>query len=267
MGSSSGQSDRSESANRVCHIIESLYSGNCSKLAAAIDCSPSLLTRIVKGEREPGRNLLEKIGHVPKVNRAWLLSGIGEPFLETTDHAELAGVVLPIARILFDGEPAANEPCLSGDVSPVAAATYRPSRYYLRFDRIAGQLADELRLVPGDLIMMDSAASCRKTIAHVLGRVCIYRDLPSNTLQLGFAEEDLSPEDSTYPIFVTRLDVQHNAAEAQHKKRSPRRSIREPLSWTNIGLNDVVAVALQLVRRFDLSGTVTLKRRRNKNVK
>lgn len=253
----------SPAASRLCQVLEVLYSGNCSKMAEAVDCSPSLLSRIAKGEREPGRNLLEKIGGLPKVNPAWILSGTGEPFLESKVRDGIVGSVLPIARVLFDGEPLANEPCLSGEFAPVAATVCKPTRYWLRIEHAATSQLEELRLHSGDMLLMESAAACRRTIAHLQDRICIYRDVPSNTLQLGYVVFDRDTEDSSLPLYVIRLVVLSNSGGAQTKGAASGRRARQigmPAPWTNISIKDVVAVAIQLVRGFDLGFEVNLKR-------
>lgn len=254
-------SDLIDPANRVRRVVEGLFAGNCTSMATEIGCSPSMLTRIVKGERKPGRALLQKIGELPRVNAAWILAGVGESFVGSTTGKTDTGDVLPIARILFEGNPSDNEPCLSGNTCPITPAKYRPTRYWLPVERNETSQLHELRLFRGDMLLMEPASSCRSSVTHVQNRICIYRDVPSNTLQLGYITHDAETDDSRRPLYVIRLNLlQDNEKVETTLLRTKRKSqLRIPSPWTNIGLRDIVAISISLDRNFDLGIPVNLE--------
>src|SRR5262249_19779178 len=141
---------------------------------ATVPASQSLISKIDRGERLPGRDLMEKLALLHGVNASWVLRGEGEPFQGPSKGT------LPIAVGILPGWPERYTELLTGQRHPVAQAFHRASRYWVRLT--AGcPLARkaELALREGDLLLVDSnrdlwALHLPQRVGSVLG-VCLRR--------------------------------------------------------------------------------------------
>ena len=66
---------------RFSHVLQSCFAGNQSAMAAAIECSPSIISRVVSGKTRPGSRLLLALSRCRGVNPQWAMTGEGEPML------------------------------------------------------------------------------------------------------------------------------------------------------------------------------------------
>src|SRR5262245_16070188 len=70
---------RGETA-RVRLILDSVFNGNQTRMAEQVRASQSMISKVARGERAPGRPLLETLARLPGINSDWVLSGEGQPF-------------------------------------------------------------------------------------------------------------------------------------------------------------------------------------------
>src|SRR5262245_58762238 len=117
---------REAEADRVRFLLNNLYGGNQSRMAAAVPASQSLLSKIDRGDRLPGRDLMEKLAQLAGVNPGWVLRGEGEPFSGPSKGT------LPIAVGVLPGWPERYTELLTGQRHPVAEALDRASRYWVQ---------------------------------------------------------------------------------------------------------------------------------------
>ena len=142
-------------ADRVRWLLEHHWSGNQSHMAKAVDCTQSLISRVVNGVQPPGRRLLDRISKHPNVNTVWLFTGQGEPLVLGSDRSSL-----PISTEILPGNPTEYADLLLPERYPVRPDEYRDSRYWLRVTAKQTIVrAPLIKLADGDLLMMESDRS------------------------------------------------------------------------------------------------------------
>jgi hypothetical protein len=136
---------------RIRWVLNNLYRGNQSHMAAAMGMSQSLISRVANGRQGAGPEFLDALKRLPGLNPNWVDSGEGEPLLPPTRGT------LPIARGILPGEPAAYPELQTGERHPVAEAFERPSRYWVRLLPGAKVLQiREVALLSGDLLLFEA---------------------------------------------------------------------------------------------------------------
>ena len=114
-----------DAADRVRHLLQQHWAGNQNQMARDVGCSQSSLSRVVRGESQPGKRLLKLIADFG-VAADWIFHGRGEPGLGKT-QAEVA-FALPITQNLLAGPATEHPDRIQGQQFPVAAALYQASR-------------------------------------------------------------------------------------------------------------------------------------------
>lgn len=156
-------------SKRVLVLLNKIWGGNQSRMAADIGMSQSAVSNVVTGRQTPGRKLLAAISGHPLINGAWLLTGDGDPLLPVA--AESGTKALYVAKRLFAGAPEDNGDCL-GPLYEVPARYYRPSRYWLRITNDHSFARHEsLCLRAGDMVLFDCDTSGWP--ANISGHPCI----------------------------------------------------------------------------------------------
>jgi transcriptional regulator with XRE-family HTH domain len=142
---------RQAAAARARLVLDQLYGGNQSRLARDVGVSQSLISKVARGERTPGRKLLEALARLPGVRPEWALRGEGAPFAPTTRGT------LPVALGVLPGWPERFPERLTGQRHPIAEALERASRYWMAVPAGSPLTAVAcLALLPGDLILFDA---------------------------------------------------------------------------------------------------------------
>jgi len=142
---------RQTDAERVRFLLEKCWGGNQNRMGRDLQVSQSIVSKIARGERIPGKKIVLALSRHPGVNPDWVLRGEGQPFLTA-----LKGN-LPISRSILPGWPERYPELLTSEHHPVAEALERASRYWLSL--AAGCLLVEkagLALLPGDLLLCDA---------------------------------------------------------------------------------------------------------------
>jgi hypothetical protein len=137
---------------RVKYLIEVLFRGNQGRASDALGLAQTYISKIMRGERNPGTKLLDALARIPRVNETWLLSGEGEPMLPSS------GGTLPISVAIIPGPLESNMHFCGGERHPVAATQERDTRYWLRVQTaFSGRLCRDMRMFPGDLLQIETA--------------------------------------------------------------------------------------------------------------
>src|SRR5438876_545394 len=106
---------------RMRWLLHNVWEGNCSAMAKAVGISPSMVNRIDHAGREPGRRVMEAVAAYPKLNRAWVLTGEGEP---------VRSVAVAVVDRPLPGPPRKHSSLLTGSMEPLTVSP--DSMYWLR---------------------------------------------------------------------------------------------------------------------------------------
>jgi transcriptional regulator with XRE-family HTH domain len=150
---------------RIRHLLQLLFHGNQSEMARSLNISQAMISKLARGEREPGLRVLQAMKAHPRINVDWLMGGGGEPLrpepLEAAPDAMSAGDWLaPVSARILPGSAEVHRAMLRGDLVPVANSFRRPGRYLYEVQAddpivaVAG-----LRIARGDLLLMDADVS------------------------------------------------------------------------------------------------------------
>ena len=110
----------SSAADRIAWLLNEVWSGNRSEMARAVHVTHSALAKIARGEQEPGRRLLQAVASDPRVNAAWLLSGVGDPLFDADQPSTGRDWPMQIALELLPGPVDELRDSLSDEMFPVA---------------------------------------------------------------------------------------------------------------------------------------------------
>lgn len=159
--------------DRIRWLLATLWHNNESQMARSLGTSQTTIWRAVDGKRPPGRELLQSLAAHPKINPAWLMTGVGEPLLAEREE-QPKGRGLPISREPLPGPPGENREILTGETFSLARVPYRRSRYWLEIQGHDPITADRgQRVVIGDLLLMDSDRTGWTQPENVQGRLCV----------------------------------------------------------------------------------------------
>jgi hypothetical protein len=153
---------------RLLLVLEHLFGGNQSRLARALGVTQALVNIVVHEVQPPTRNLMARLGAVPRVNPRWADTGEGQPILP-----EYRGT-LPVSHVLLPGPPAEHLPRPNRKRFAVASEYERPSCYFWRLP--AGHPAvavDAWRLLPGDLLLLETSRDVVEARGGLYRRWCV----------------------------------------------------------------------------------------------
>lgn len=155
---------------RIGHLLTHLFQGNQHRMAAELRVSQSLISKVLRGERMPGRKLVQAIVQHPRIRGKWLLYGDGDPLLPSLEGT------LPVSRTILPGPPGEASKYLHGERHPVTAQQDRETRYWLRLDAYLDTLSrHNLQMLPGDLLLTETAPDHLDRPDLVDGRLCLMR--------------------------------------------------------------------------------------------
>jgi hypothetical protein len=158
---------REAARQRVGWVLNHLFGGHQRRMGESIGVSQALISQVLSGRQGPGKQLLSAIASLPEVSAQWIVKGDGEPLLPRTKGT------LPIAFGLLPGSPEQYGNLLTGQRYPVAEALDRASRYWLQVEAHSPvvQLVD-LKILPGDLLLMETDSAWTMRLDVVQGRLC-----------------------------------------------------------------------------------------------
>ena len=161
----------SPSAKMVSELVRTLGGGSQRKFARLVGCAQPVISRIVRGEQQPGRDLLERIAKVKGVDRDALMATL----VPSIEMGETANALVPVFDGLLNGSPAAQQGRLTGETVAVAPLGFRPTLYAVRARACASVLNNEQeRMLPNDLVIIESHMTYfRKDVQSLNRRLCV----------------------------------------------------------------------------------------------
>ena len=140
--------DWTTSMGRVKWLLASRYGGNRSAMAKATGVSLTGIIKVITGQQNPGRRLMEKIVQTTDVSPAWLFAGEGQP---------LKGTALPVAIGCLPGPPTEGHALLIDEQVSEMTELYSSSRYWLKLGAAEPVVkATGITFHTGDLMLMDT---------------------------------------------------------------------------------------------------------------
>jgi hypothetical protein len=172
-------------------VIKNVFGGSQTVMARSLGCSPSMISRVVAGEKEPGPRLLMALASFPGISRRWALTGQGEPLSSLGPEPVAGDAMLPIARQLVPGHLEAYREFLTDACLPVLRRDYSRSRYWLVVDNDDHA---ERGLLPGDAILVESDGSWLSKPLLLRGKWCVLLPNTDGAPLLRRIEDDEYPE-------------------------------------------------------------------------
>ena len=247
------KTELSASSQKIIGLIATVTGGSQRKFARLVGCSQPVISRIVNGLQEPGRELLERIAKLDCVDRADLLATLKSE----AAMSRLSETMISIAICLLDGPPVARRDLLTRNTVVVSPGIFRQSLYAVAARACEPAFADPLeRMQPDDLIVIDSSMEgLRKNLTSLNGRLFVVMDRSPNgnaiTLQRVFVTFD-----SEVPRLTIRIKVQEPVEESSRKSRAiildddSKPVPKPPFAERVLEFDDIAGVAIELVRNL-----------------
>jgi hypothetical protein len=241
-----------------------------SLMYALVSTRKTGIAKVVSGQQDPGRRLLETIVENTKVSPAWLYAGEGPV---------LRGSGIPVATACLPGPPVEHNQVREEGV-PELGDLYSPSRYWLKLGaREPAVMVSGTRLEAGDMLLMETQRSLFPTPDQMDARWCVVR-LPGrkeSKLRLARLSQVSESQDNgvahleaetfeAYPLVVDRTVIEEFpdgvVKVVKHKVRYERPAAgklddAEALEpWTSsilprpVEVTDIIALCVLVVRRF-----------------
>jgi len=258
MASKKPKSTLSTSAQMVTELVERISSGNQRAFARAVGCSQPVLSRILNGRQQPGRELLERIAALPGVDRDELLATLK---VDTTlDRA--AETMVPVANSLLDGNPASRPDQLTARTIILSPDVYRPSLYAVSAKACEPAYSDALeRMRADDLIIIESKVEgMRRNLQILNGKLCVIvvRGSKGNTITLRRVWVKFDAKQADWAVRTCPDAKVENFRSDKYGNRLLRsividlpEALPEPEYVDQVvDVNDIVGIAVQLVRHL-----------------
>lgn len=179
---------REATRDRVKFLLDYHWAGSQRQMARDVGVSQGLISKIVNGQQGAGSHFLAALARQQGVNAEWLLRGEGPPLSLPPKGAR------PISLGILPGSPLDHVQLLVGQHHPVAETLDRESRYWLELQSSLPLLRDvNLRLLPGDMLLMETDPAWTARLDFVEGRICgvrLYAGTPESTFVLGKVYRD-----------------------------------------------------------------------------
>lgn len=269
MSAKRAKSEWGTPTDRVKWLLEHRHGGSRSGMAKATGVSLTGLIKVVTGQQNPGRRLLETIVQNSDISPAWLFAGEGQPF---------KGAAMPVTEACVSEPPQAATGTTGAANVPDLADLYSPTRYWLQLGR--GEPAVKAfgnGVKAGDLMLMETDRGTFPSPERLHGMWGVVRVRGRGESVLRLAEFEYVRESDEHDAFlqaetfahhpqtVRRIVIdefadgtleaskravlleQHDAGSGEQTKGRWAASIL-PQAVTP---DDVVAVCVLLVRGFD----------------
>ncbi len=155
-------------ASKIAGLVNDLADGNNSKFAHMAGCSQSVISRVVRGEKEPGASLLKRIGAIEGVDVKELFDLAQDQLRKTVS------TFVPIAMGLLPGTPRANPSLLTNQSVEVPAGLFTWSLYALPAEKCQSLFDTDANLNPSDLLVIETDTSgFKNSIRSFDGKHCV----------------------------------------------------------------------------------------------
>jgi hypothetical protein len=226
-------------------------------MAAATDIAQPTISSIIAGRYEPGARVLAKLASLPAVNPEWVYSGQGVPFrVKRTPKGRIASPAffLPITQTPLRTTPEQSTAMFTGEVHPVSAESFSPTRYWWEIalgEYFTPSMLRELRLHERDLVLIETHPDVVHDPAHFVGRLGIVVG-ETNHLRIAPLDWDSEPETGE------RLGLLAGFVAGSNEAVEEQDATKEPVSFRHqydkrladpISPDRVCGVAVMMVRR------------------
>jgi len=177
----SGKKTLSPPAALVADLVEQISGGNQRDFARKTGCSQPLISKILSGKQQPGRELLEKMASLDGVDRPAILR-----FIDVDDTSLVWGEAqVPIAQCLLDGHPEDRRDQLTTNSVVLSRSIYRPSLYAVAARGCEPAFGDPSeRMRADDMIVIESSTGrFRKNLQSLNGKLCAVSEGDTITLR------------------------------------------------------------------------------------
>ena len=262
-GSEVGTIPREHSAvrERVVWLLNNVWRGNRSAMAADLGFSHAAIVKLVQGEREPGRGMLAALASHPKVNPTWLMEGTGEPLLDKQSQWSAAVWARPISRDLIAAVPSEVEKLLASDRFQLGVNG--PGYFYCCAGNEPISLDENEKVLPDDLfLMVPVPQEAREDPRFLDGRICAVRRSTGtgSTLLLARIRCHLEQQGTSWHLVVLLPDVipprpigRERVIQLDDTGGATGKPVaQKPATMaetSSVSPEDIVAVAALLVRR------------------
>lgn len=246
-------------AERFLLLMELLAGGSQRSFASMVGCSQAAISKIARGQHQPGKQLMQRVLALPNVNGDWLTTGSGEPLLAPPpDHRQQ----VPVAVTLLPGPLADHRDLLTGRT--VRSGLCRNGVYAVEAKECAPAAHDpDERIRHDDLLLVDAEPARWQLTPGVLhNRLCAIKSRPESgsTVELRrIWRQGVALAAYTDQGLSDNREAEAKVHEILRKYHKELRSIDlEPGSVTSarddqlvrVSEDDVVGVAIQLIRDY-----------------
>ena len=141
-------------AQRFELLFKTLFRGNQSLMADAIDCSQAVVSQILSKKHAPGRRVLELLADHPRVNPAWLYFGEGQPLVAEKKEG-LVDFAYPVLKLPLPGPAPLYGNRLTGETFAAVGMPVWMGAYWLEIQPGDSILNEEnAHLLPCDLLLI-----------------------------------------------------------------------------------------------------------------
>ena len=210
--------DQSTPGGRIAWLLQKIWRGSQSRMAADTGVSQSAVSNVATGRRAPGRKILATVSAHPLVNATWLLTGEGEPLVREEQPGHPGGHFCPVADCLLPGPPRDCRDQLTGQYRPVTAPDYTEYRYWLQIDTedLVGQ-----GLHRGDWLLLDTDGSWLQRPKVLVGQPCVVRTVdrakPTLAIRLLRYDPEVTPV-GKYAVDLLAATPQEPKLEPEERK-------------------------------------------------
>jgi hypothetical protein len=202
MSAKRARSEWATPTDRVKWLLEHRHGGSRSGMAKATGVSLTGLIKVVTGQQNPGRRLLETIIQNSDISPAWLFAGEGQPF---------KGAAMPVTEACVS-EPTPTAMGTTGTSNvPDLADLYSPTRYWLRLGR--GEPAVKAfgnGVKAGDLMLMETDRSTFPSPERLHGMWGVARVRRRGESVLRLAEFEYVRESDEHDAFLQAETFAHH---------------------------------------------------------
>lgn len=187
--------------DRVKWLLEHRHGGSRSGMAKATGVSLTGLIKVVTGQQNPGRRLLETIVQSSDISPAWLFAGEGQPF---------KAVAMPVTEACVSEPPSAEGETRAANV-PDLADLYSPTRYWLQLGRGEPAVkASGTGVKAGDLMLMETDRGTFPSPERLDGKWGVVRVRGRGESVLGLAEFEYVRESDEHDAFLQAETFAHH---------------------------------------------------------
>ena len=202
MSAKRSKSEWGTPTDRVKWLLEHRHGGSRSGMSKATGVSLTGLIKVVTGQQNPGRRLLETIVQNSDISPAWLFAGEGQPF---------KAVAMPVTEACVSQPPPAATGTTRAANVPDLADLYSPTRYWLQLGRGEPAVkASGTGVKAGDLMLMETDRGTFPSPERLDGKWGVVRVRGRGESVLRLAEFEYVRESDEHDAFLQAETFAHH---------------------------------------------------------